>query len=280
MVTISVASGKGGTGKTTVALGLALALEECTLIDCDVEAPNCHLFLRRQAPNIRAVTVPVPAWNSELCNRCGECTRVCMFNALALAGQRIMIFPKLCHGCGACTMVCPQGAIIEVARPVGVVETERSGDISLITGRLNVGETVSTPVIRAARKAGAHGRIVIIDSAPGTSCSMVEAVKGCDLCVLVAEPTPFGVHDLHMAVETVRSLGVRAVVVVNRSENGGDSIEAFCRKLNLQIVGRLPFHRKAAEAYARGIHPAEAIPAFREAFRALADQLTALTARC
>jgi MinD superfamily P-loop ATPase len=254
-VKISIASGKGGTGKTTVAVGLALAAKSAVLIDCDVEAPNCHIFLREESPKISDVFVPVPRVNESKCTFCGTCARVCVFNALAIAGRKIILFEKLCHGCGACVVACPAGAVEEINRKIGVVELDSNGELLVITGRLDVGEALAVPVIKAAKRLAPQNGLTFIDCAPGTSCTMVEAVKGSDLCILVTEPTPFGLHDLQMAVDTLEELRIPAVVVVNRSDGRNENLKEFCSARGLQIVAELPLDRRAAEAYSKGKHP-------------------------
>lgn len=266
---ISIASGKGGTGKTTVAVGLALAAKSAVLIDCDVESPNCHIFLREGFPRVSEVFVPVPWVDESKCTFCNTCARVCMFNALAVAGRKIILFEKLCHGCGACIVACPAGAVKEANRKVGVVEVDNNGELLVVTGRLDVGEAQAVPVIKAAKRLAPPNGLTFIDCPPGTSCTMVEAVKGSDLCILVTEPTPFGLHDLRMAADTLEELQIPAVVVVNRSDGRNDNLKEFCLARGLRIVAEFPIDRRAAEAYSRGKHPSLECEDWKRAFEEL-----------
>lgn len=271
-MTISVASGKGGTGKTTVAVGLALVADRPTVVDCDAEAPNCHLFLRQGSPRVTPVLVPIPRVDARRCKLCGACAAACRFHALAAVGRRLLLFPELCHGCGACLIACPVGALSETQRTVGVLETEQAGDIYLITGRLNEGEATAVPVIRAAKRSAPQDGLVLLDAAPGTACTMVEAVKDSDLCLLVTEPTPFGLHDLEMAIDALRQMGVPGAVVVNRAEGPSDDVAALCRRHSLPLLAEIPLDRRAAEAYSRGEHPLHVIGGWPMLFAQLLER--------
>ncbi len=259
-LSIAVASGKGGTGKTTVAVGFAIVTGRCQLLDCDVEEPNAHLFLRPRITQTEAVTIPVPQVDRERCSLCGRCAEACQFHAIAVMGKQVLVFPELCHGCGACALACPEEAIREAPRQVGVVESGKATKISFVHGRLNVGEPMATPVIRAVKAYLDSKRLTIIDAAPGTACPVVEAVKGSDFCLLVTEPTPFGLSDLRLAVEVMEKLAVPCGVVINRSGEGDEATEAFCATKQLPLLGRIPFDRAIAEAYAHGRHPVYAVP--------------------
>jgi len=211
---IAIASGKGGTGKSTVACNMALALAKAgssiTLADCDVEEPNLYLFLPNGETGVEEVTVSVPVIDRSLCNYCGKCADFCKFNAISIFAGTALTFPGLCHSCGGCLLICPENAIKEVPRKVGVVKTSRPSEgIELITGMLDEGEHSSVPVIRSVKKKLPEGGISIIDCSPGTSCNMVAAINGCDYCILVTEPTPFGLHDLALAVDVLAEMGVR-----------------------------------------------------------------------
>jgi len=206
---VSIASGKGGTGKTTVAVNLALSLEEnVQFLDCDVEEPNAHIFLKPKITHARSLSVLVPKVDEKRCTYCGKCARFCSYNAIAIVKEKVLFFPELCHNCGGCTIVCPEKAIREVKRPKGVIEEGRSGKIRFIKGELNVGEAVSPPLIREVKKTADKDFLTIIDVPPGTSCPVIEAVKGSDFCLLVTEPTPFGLNDLILAVEVMRKLKI------------------------------------------------------------------------
>lgn len=257
---LTVASGKGGTGKTTVAVGLAIVAERAQLLDCDVEEPNAHLFLHPRLTERSLVTILVPEVDAQRCTHCGRCAEACQFHAIAVMAKQVLVFAELCHGCGACTLACPEEAIREVPREVGMVESGKSSRISFAHGRLNVGEPMATPVIRAVKAHLGSTRLTIVDSAPGTACPVVEAAKGSDFCLLVTEPTPFGLSDLRLAVEVMVRLGVPCGVLINRSGEGDEATEAFCASENVPLLGRIPFDRRIAEAYAHGQHPVYALP--------------------
>jgi MinD superfamily P-loop ATPase len=269
---LSIASGKGGTGKTLVATSLALALEgqgPVQLLDCDVEEPNARILLHPDIESSQPVTTPVPAVDREKCTYCGLCSEICAYNAIAVARSLILTFPELCHGCGACSYVCPERAISEVAREVGTVESGRAGRVCFIGGRLNVSEAMAGPVIRAVKERAEREAIVILDSPPGTSCPVVETIRGSDFCLLVTEPTPFGLSDLSIAVEVAREIGVACGVVINRDVPGDDRVGRFCAREQIPVLMRIPFDRHIAEAYCRGETLAAAMPSWREVFREL-----------
>ena len=225
---ISIASGKGGTGKTLVATSLALALkdrEKVQLVDCDVEEPNDHIFMKPVIAYSEAVAIPVPVVDEETCSYCGKCAEACAFNAIAVIGKHVLVFPELCHGCGACSYLCPEKAISERRKEIGVIETGHSGSIEFAHGRLAIGEAMAPPVIREVKSRLNTDGVVIIDVSPGTSCPVVESVKGSDFCLLVTEPTPFGLNDLALAVEMVRTLDIPCGIVVNRAGEGDSQIE-------------------------------------------------------
>ncbi len=273
---IAVASGKGGTGKTTVAVGMALSLKTpVQLLDCDVEEPNSHIFLSPAIDSSIDVAVRVPVVDEVKCTACGECARFCQYNAIVSLKTAPLIFAEMCHGCGGCALVCPEGAITETTRSVGVIESGHAGAVLFASGRLNVGEAMSPPVIRATKALALADRTVIIDCPPGTSCPMITAVRGSDYCVLVTEPTPFGLNDLILAVETCRKLGVPFGVVVNRAGCGDDRVQAFCAREDIPVLLEIPDDRRIAEAYSCGKHFVEALPEYRHVFAGLLGKILA-----
>jgi len=280
-LTIVVAAGKGGTGKTLLATSLARALVNgdgpgVELLDGDVEEPNAALLLRPRIVDTQTVTVLAPQVTDELCTRCGQCAQVCQFSAIAVIRDAILTFPHLCAACGACAYICPTGAIVEVEHEVGVVEMGVTDEgVDFYAGRVNVGALRSGPVTKAL-KAHAHAdMITIIDAPPGTACPMQEMVEGADLCILVTEPTPFGLSDLGFAVETCRALGVPCGVIINRDGIGDSQVEEYCRDEELDVLLKIPHDRRIAEAYARGDTLVEAFPEWRrplrEMYRAIAQ---------
>ncbi len=271
---VAIASGKGGTGKTTVAVNVALSLRRpVQLLDCDVEAPNVHLFLRPEIVSSEPAGILVPRVASERCTLCGECGDLCQYNAIAVLSNRLMVFEELCHGCGGCKLVCPEGAIREEMRPIGVVEQGVAGDLEVVTGRLNVGEALVPPLIRAVRTRANRDRLVLIDAPPGTSCSMIAAVHGADLVVLVTEPTPFGLNDLALAVEAVRTLQLPFGVVINRVGSGDRRVHDYCAAEGLEILAEIPDDRRIAETYARGGLLVEELHHTRPVFESLAQRI-------
>jgi len=291
---ITVASGKGGTGKTTVATALALAAaaraRPVYLLDCDVEEPNAHLFVNPAIESERAVGILTPVVDAEKCDGCRHCAEVCSFNAIAAYGRTVLVFNELCHGCGNCSNLCPTGAIREELRPTGSVErgwaggvkaadgwAGGTGAIHFIRGTLNVGEAMAVPVIREVKKEARdapRGALVIIDAPPGTSCPTVECLKGADYALLVTEPTPFGLHDLKLAVEVARDqLGRRVGVIINRDGLGDGRTEDYCRGEGIPVLMKIPHDRRIAVAYSDGIPLTEALDGYTEKFRALLERL-------
>lgn len=267
---ISVASGKGGTGKTTVSVNMALALGAgVELLDCDVEEPNAHLFLDPKIEKRQRVETPVPLIDLGKCTFCRKCSDICRFNALAVVGKKVLVFQELCHSCGGCLAVCPEGAITETGRELGTVSFGKRGAIPFVNGQLRVGEAMSPPLIKRVRAAASPDLITIIDAPPGTSCPVIAAMKGADFIVMVTEPTPFGLHDLKLAVEAVRLLGIPCGLVVNRADIGDDQVFDYARRENLPVLLTIPFDRRIAEAYSRGKNIVEEFPEWRERFREL-----------
>jgi len=271
---IAIASGKGGTGKTTVAVNLAQVISgPVQLLDCDVEEPNCALFLSPEIEESETVGIPIPHVDESLCTACGECGKFCEFNAIVSFGATPLVFAELCHGCGGCMKVCPEGAIREVDRPIGVVEKGLVGDIGFVQGRLNVGEAMSPPLINAVKRHCVDKGVTIIDSPPGTSCPVIEAVRGCDIVVLVTEPTPFGLADLVLAVGAVREMGIPFGVVVNRADIGDSRVSDYCNLENIPNFLEIPNDRRVAESYSRGQTIIEGVPEMRSLFEDLFSEI-------
>lgn len=267
---LAVASGKGGTGKTTVSVNLARVFgSRVQLLDCDVEEPNSHLFLKGTLRDREIAAIRVPEVDESRCNACGECSRFCQYHAIALLGATPLIFPELCHGCGGCEKVCPRGAISEKDRRIGVVETVEVDDVTLIQGRLDVGVAMAPPLIRAVKSRLQGGVPAILDAPPGTSCPVIATIRGSDFVVLVTEPTPFGLHDLKLAVDMVKELGIPFGVVVNRVGIGDDRVHTFCGEKKIPVLLEIPDDRRIAEAYSRGDLVIDALPEYRSLFATL-----------
>ena len=274
---IAVASGKGGTGKTTVSVNLARSMESAVqLLDCDVEEPNVHLFLKGLPGPQEIVNVLVPKVDEMLCDGCGECSRFCQYHAIAALMDKALVFPELCHSCGGCKLVCPQKAISEVDHRIGVIETMTSGNISLAQGRLDIGVAMSPPLIRSVKARLDFDMPAIIDSPPGTSCPVIASIRNADYVLLVTEPTPFGLNDLKLAVDMVRVSGVPFGVVINRMGIGDNRIHDFCAEQNIPVLLEIPDDRRIAEAYSRGELIVEALPEYRGLFQSLFEKITDL----
>lgn len=264
---IVVASGKGGTGKTTIAVNMASLMAEGSdgvcYADCDVEEPNGHLFLNPTIDRQWPAVIPVPQVDEKLCDACGECKEICEFNAITVILDKVLVFPELCHGCGGCTLVCSPKAITEVPREIGLVMLGHNGNLRFVSGRLNVGEPMAVPLIREVKKALGKYRDVIIDAPPGTACPMVETTSDADYVLLVTEPTPFGLNDLELAVETVRKLNLPCSVVINRAGSGDEGVQEFCRRGNIPIIAEIPDDRRVAEVYSQGKIIYKVLPEFK-----------------
>jgi MinD superfamily P-loop ATPase len=277
-LTIAVSSGKGGTGKTFVATNIAVMLQQMgysvNYLDCDVEEPNGHLFLKPVIDREEPVTLRSPAEvDEEKCTACGQCVEACRYNALALINEKILLFQNMCHICGACTLICPANAIVEKDRIIGQLNHGRTGSMHVWYGLLKTAEGGMSPrLIKRVKENAAQG-INILDSAPGTSCPVVETVKDANLCVLVTDPTPFGVHDLRLSVEMCRELGQEPVVIVNRAEYMNNDLKAYCQQSDLEIVGEIPDDRKIAECYSVGNLAVDQLPSYRHLFRTLINTL-------
>ena len=268
---IAIASGKGGTGKTTVALNLARVHSGAVhLLDCDVEEPNAHLFLKgTPCGETEVVTLQIPEIDESLCDGCGACSSFCAYKALAVLGKRVLVFPEMCHGCGGCKLICPTGAIREIPKRIGVVETLHDGAIALVQGRLDVGVAMAPPLIRAVKAHIPKNGDALLDAPPGTSCPVIATLRETDYVVLVTEPTPFGLHDLMLAVAVVRALQRPFGVVVNRAGSGDERVQAYCRTEGIPLLAEIPDDRRIAEAYSRGVLAVEALPEYASLFQKL-----------
>jgi len=279
-VTVAVASGKGGTGKTTVAVNLALTLGgPLQFLDCDVEEPNAHLFLKPEIAEVDPVQVLIPEVDEERCTACGACGRACRYHAIVSLKTKPLVFPELCHGCGGCALACETGAIREAPREVGVIERGLRDGIRFAHGRLNVGEAMASPVIRALRHMADRSLLTIIDSPPGTSCPVVASVREADFVVLVTEPTPFGLNDLALAVAMVRELNLPFGVLINRSDIGNSAVREYCQAEGIPLLLEIPEDRRVAEAYSRGEPAIQAVPAMRESYESLYENICREEAR-
>jgi MinD superfamily P-loop ATPase len=270
---VSVASGKGGTGKTLVAVSMALSLNKVLLLDCDVEEPNAHLLLHPKINETKPVYVQVPEINEKNCNYCGECARFCKSNALFVANQKILFFPELCHGCGGCVIACPRHAIREKKRRIGAVKKGVANGIELVYGELKVGELMATPVIAEVKKEAQRHDTVIIDSPPGVSCPVVESVYKSDYCLLVTEPTPFGLYDLKIAVEVLEKLHIPTGVIVNRAGIGDRKTYTYCADKQIPILMEIPYERRIAELYSSGTPFVLRMPEWRGKFQQLFQEI-------
>lgn len=269
---VSIASGKGGTGKTTVAINLALVMEhECDVqfFDCDVEAPNAHLFLQPQLTYSKPVVAACPTVDRTRCTFCGTCADICAFKALAVVKDRVLVFPDLCHDCGGCKLFCPEDAIGRKEHTIGRLECGHAGNIGFCQGSLSPGEAFSPPIIKALKQRVRDDGLVIVDAPPGTSCPVVGAIEGSDICLLVTEPTPFGLHDLMLAVRLARKLALQVGIVINRADMGDNEVERYCQQEGLPIVMRIPYDKRLARAYAQGLPAVGSLPNYSERFREL-----------
>lgn len=287
---VTVASGKGGTGKTTVAVSLALTAADLqqndsedgprsgvAFLDGDVEEPNAGLFLKPVIDSRREVGLLVPDIDADRCNHCGRCAKVCAYHAIAVLGQKTIVFSHLCHGCGSCSLNCPQQAIREKLHVTGVVEEGHANGIAFAQGIMNVGEAMAVPIIRELKKSS-DGIILadftVRDAPPGTSCPVVECLRGSDYALMVTEPTPFGLHDLKLAIEVAQDeLGLPTGVVINRDGIGDTGVEQYCHSQSIPIMMRLPFDRRIAEVSSEGLPLVSALPEYRPQFAALFRQI-------
>lgn len=312
---ISFASGKGGTGKTTLATNFALVLADTgrhniQFLDCDVEEPNAAIFLKPNITTHESIGIPIPVVDFKKCTYCGTCARICAYNAIAVVNpvqyrksekgmdkstvshnssnklkNNVLIFPELCHGCGGCTLLCPEDAISETPREIGKIETGTVGMMEFVQGRLNIGEPMATPLIREMKKrpspsplkkedgGGECNQITIRDVPPGTSCPVIEAVKGSDFVLLTTEPTPFGLNDLILAVDTIRALALPFGVVINRDGIGDNGIDNYCKNEKIPVLMRIPMDREIAVAYSQGIPMIQINDEYKRKFNKLYDTI-------
>jgi len=278
MSKIAIASGKGGTGKTTVATNLivqiALSGERVAYGDCDVEEPNGHLFLRPEILTSEPFSIATPRVVKERCTGCGRCGEVCVYSAIVVINKQVLTFPELCHSCGGCWLACPEEAIEQTEREVGVVETGRAFEtIGFVQGRLRIGEAMAPPLIRAVKQTMPEGTLQVFDAPPGTSCPVIQSVRDADYVILVTEPTPFGLHDLTLAVEMLRVLKKKFGVVINRSDVGNQDVRDYCDRESIEILTEIPDDRKIAEAYARGEIAVHVLPGYRKLFQELLEKI-------
>ena len=264
---ISVASGKGGTGKTTVATNLARSIgSNVQLLDCDVEEPNAHLFINPSLEETETVFMPVPEVHEEKCTYCGKCGEICQFKAIAVVNENVLVFEELCHSCGGCWEVCPEGAITQSGRELGVIQKGNSKGIEFIHGRLRVGEAMSPPLIKKVRSNQNPEKLTIIDAPPGTSCPVIASIKDADFVLLVTEPTPFGLYDLKLAVGAAQMMNIPLGLVINRSDLGDDNVREYAHQKSLPILMEIPFDRQIAEAYSRGEMLVDLVPEWKDRF--------------
>ncbi len=274
---VGIASGKGGTGKTTVATNLALSLNgKVQLLDCDVEEPNAHLFLKPKFHGSESVGIPIPQVDEKLCTFCGKCGEICQYGAILAVKKKVLVFPELCHGCGGCSLVCPEAAISEVMREIGTVEKGVVRGVDFVHGRLHVGEPMAPPLIRAVKEKTNNQGTVIIDAPPGTSCPVIESIKGSGYVILVTEPTPFGLYDLTLAVDMVKALSIPSGVIINKADIGDRGVDQFCQRENLPVLLRIPLERRIAEAYSRGEMMVDIYPEYKEKFRSVISEVKRL----
>jgi MinD superfamily P-loop ATPase len=276
---VSVASGKGGTGKTSVAVNMALSVGNIQFLDCDVEEPNAHLLLHPKLNRTEPVVNLVPRIDEKLCDHCGKCAEFCQYNALFTSPEKVRVFPELCHSCGGCAIVCSKKAISWKKNRIGVLHFGNVGSLGLVYGELEVGEPMAVPVIKAVKKQMENGRDVILDSPPGASCPFVETVRGSDFCILVTEPTPFGLHDLKIAVQVLRNMAMPFGVVINRAGVGDKKVYDYCSEAGISILMEIPYQRRIAELYSKGTPFCTEMPEWTEKFQKLYDKIKASVAK-
>jgi len=274
---IAIASGKGGTGKTTIATNLAFVLSEqgrdIELLDCDVEEPNCHIFIEPEFESSRPITIPVPVVDTQKCTGCGRCSQLCQYSAIVCIKGEVMVFDDMCHGCGGCMLICPEKAITESQKEVGLVEVGQGKGFSFLHGLLKIGQVMAPAVIKGVKEAARGSEIEIIDAPPGTSCSVIEAVKDADFVILVTEPTPFGLNDLKLAVGMVRALKRPFAVAINRCDIGDDAVIRYCQTEDIKVILEIFDDKRIAQAYSRGQIASEYFSEHAVIFNSVVNQL-------
>jgi MinD superfamily P-loop ATPase len=274
---ISIASGKGGTGKTTVATNLAWSIGSgVQVLDCDVEEPDAHLFIHPVFDQTEIVTTPVPEVDSDKCTYCGKCSDICRFKAITVVGETVLPFEELCHSCGGCMEVCPEDAITEKGRQLGILQKGHRNGIEFVHGKLRVGEAMASPLIKKVLSFADPAKLTIVDAPPGTSCPVIESMKKADFVLLVTEPTPFGLYDLKLAVGAVKILNIPCGLVINRSDLGDDKVKAYARQEQLPVLMEIPLDRRIAETYSRGERIVEVMPEWKDSFLALREKIKRL----
>jgi MinD superfamily P-loop ATPase len=274
---VTVASGKGGTGKTSVAVNMALSVGNIQLLDCDVEEPNAHIFLNPKISQTKPVTVSVPVVNEKICNRCRKCSDFCQYNALFVGSREVMVFPDLCHSCGGCMLVCPSEAISEEPHRIGTLKHGFAGNVELVYGELDVQKPMAVPIIAEVKRQIRMDKSVILDSPPGTSCPVIQTVQGSDFCVLVTEPTPFGLHDLKIIVQVLEAMKIPCGVVINRAGVGDKKVYEFCREKNIPVLLEIPYDKRIAELYSQGIPFSQEMSEWKQKFQNLFETVKELS---
>ena len=265
---IAVASGKGGTGKTTISVALALSAKgHVQLLDCDVEEPNADLFLRLESQKEEIINVQIPYVDINKCTFCGKCQEICQFNAITVLKDNALVFDELCHSCGGCEKICPQNAISEQGKPIGTVTVSNAHSLSFIQGRLNIGRAMSPPLIRAVKGKIKNDILNIIDCPPGSSCPVITAVNGADYIILVTEASPFGLNDLKISVDTIKELDIPFGIIINRAKTNYKKVNEYCADNNIQILLEIPENIQAAQSYSMGKSILDAMPQLKSELR-------------